>query len=208
VRIGLIVDGLSEADTLEVLIRRSDPSHVVATVKAGCHPEEKVSEIARDAAKRCRGLLAKRIELFVVVLDLETRNECPGELAASVRHEIARQLGRQPARVRVVVKVTKFENWLVADPACFREMPALFPETDCIKRAVRGGRADNVNALALLNRACGPRRTYDKRRGAAAICAHLDPGRAAQNSRSFRRFLRVLEDERYLHQSKQPNPDG
>jgi len=41
--------------------------------------------------------------------------------------------------------------------------------------------------------------------GAVAICTHLDPGRAAQQSRSFRRFLRVLGDLRYADQSRRPH---
>jgi len=75
-------------------------------------------------------------------------------------------------------------------------------------RAIQRGRADKVDALVLLNRASGPQRTFEKRRGALAICTHLDPGRAALNSRSFRRFLRVLGDRRYADQSKQPNTGG
>jgi len=51
---------------------------------------------------------------------------------------------------------------------------------------------------------------WDARRrdGAIAICTDLDPGRAAPNSRSFRRLLRVLEDSRYLDQSRLPNRES
>ena len=44
--------------------------------------------------------------------------------------------------------------------------------------------------------------------GKSNICERLDPGRAAINSRSFRRFLRVLGDSRYADQSRLPNPES
>ena len=194
-RVGLVVDGQSEVDALRSLIQRINPPHeLVGIVNARFHPEATPKLIAETIEESYGALRRRRVDRIVVLLDLEQQADCPGMRAAAIRREMIERLASPQVTIDVVVKVTMLENWLIADPACFREMPALFPEAGRIARAVRGDRADNLDALALLNSACGPRRRYDKRRGAVAICQRMDPGRAALNSRSFRRFLRELED--------------
>jgi hypothetical protein len=107
--------------------------------------------------------------------------------------------------VAVVLKVRTLENWLVADLQCLSAAPRLFTDASRVIQAVPSGNADGIDALDVLRRACGRRGRYDKVQGAVAICTHLEPGRAALNSRSFRRFLRVLGDSRYADQSRLPN---
>ena len=67
----------------------------------------------------------------------------------------------------------------------------LFEKVERIERQVSKGRADAADALGLL-KACTVRRSYDKVEGAVAICKQLEPARAAENSRSFRKLLKVL----------------
>ena len=93
--------------------------------------------------------------------------------------------------LHVVFKVSKFENWLVADPQALGSLPGLFEKVERIEKQVSKGRADAVDALGLL-KACSKQRSYDKPSGAVAICKQLDPVRAAENSRSFRKLLKVL----------------
>lgn len=102
----------------------------------------------------------------------------------------------------------RLENWLMADITSLSPSPGVFSDRSRVEQAIPAGNADGIDsALDILQRACGPRSRYQKIDGAKAICAHLDPGRAALNSRSFRRFLRVLGDSRYADQSRLPNPD-
>jgi hypothetical protein len=58
--------------------------------------------------------------------------------------------------MRVVLKVTKLENWLVADPQALRELPGLFEKVERIEKQV-AGRADAVDALGLLKTCSGKR---------------------------------------------------
>jgi hypothetical protein len=206
-RIGLVVDGQSEVDALPSLLRRIDPQpEMFVVVNAGFHPEATSRRIAQGVVATYGILSGRRVDMLVVLLDLETRPDCPGKRAAMIRSEIVSRLPVPSVSVEVVIKVRSLENWLIADPDCLRELRALFPRAAQMARAVRIGTADHLDALALLQRASAPGRAYDKRRGAAAICSHLDTGRAAVNSRSFRRFLRVLGDRRYAAQSRLPNP--
>jgi hypothetical protein len=94
------------------------------------------------------------------------------------------------ADVRVVLKVTKLENWLVADPQALRELKGLFENVERIEKQV-AGRADAVDAHALL-KTCSRKPSYDKKVGAIEICKKLDPERARKNSRSFRKLLKTL----------------
>lgn len=207
-RIGIIVDGLSEVRGIPTLYERIRPPHtLVATVKADLQPLAPAGQIALRAAARCEVLTAKQPDVVLVLLDLETRTECPGELAVKIERLIRERLADPGFDVRVVFKVRRLENWLVADIECLGRSPALFPEARRVAQAIPAGNSDGIDALRLLQQASGNRRAYDKVRGAQAICASLDSGRAALNSRSFRRFLRVLGDSRYAEQSRLPNRD-
>jgi hypothetical protein len=206
VKIGLIVDGVGEVDALPGLFDRiATPHQLLKPVPGRFQPLALPERTALLAARECRALAANGAELVVMLLDRETRNECPGSFAPRLQRLIARRLSGLSLEIAVVLEDRTFENWLVADPTCFRQMPRLFPEAQRILRAVPRGNADGIDGLAMLRRASGSRGRYDKVQGAVAICTHLDPGRAALNSRSFRRFLRMLGDSRYAAQSRLPN---
>lgn len=195
-RIGLLVDGQAEYQGLrELRDRLCLPPHLIVQVLyCDLQPHSTPAQIAYVAAKRFRILEKDRVDTVVLLLDKEDRQDCTVELAEAIRREAASRLALLPvpAQVHVVLKVSKLENWLVADPQALRELPGLFEDVDRIERQVAPGRADQVDALTLL-RGCSRKRVYVKTDGAAAICRKLDPARAAANSRSFRKLLKVLE---------------
>jgi hypothetical protein len=79
----------------------------------------------------------------------------------------------------------------VADPQALSDLPGLFEHVERIEKQVAPGRADAVDAHALL-KTCSRKRAYDKKTGAIEICKKLDPERARKNSRSFRKLLKTL----------------
>jgi hypothetical protein len=204
-KIGLIVDGQGEVGALPNILDRVETDNEVLRrpLKADMQPLSPPAQIALRAATACEILAAKGVKLAVVLLDLETRDECPGEFAQLLKRLIDKKVDGIGICVEVVIKAKALENWLVADLPCLSNSPALFPDRDRVANTVPAGNADGVNALEILERASGSRRRYDKVSGAVAICKSLHPGRAAVNSRSFRRFLRVLGDRRYVDQSRQ-----
>jgi hypothetical protein len=209
VRIGLIVDGLGEVQALRHVLRRiQSPQEILITpLKAEIQPKARLTQITHAATEACEILARKRVDLAVVLMDLEDRSECPGAVAQQIQTLITERVTRigLGMEVAVVLKVRQLENWLVSDLQCLRATPRLFPEVQRTTRSVPAGNADGVDGLSILKHAAGRRRAYDKVQDAIAICEHLDPGRAALNSRSFRRFLRVLGDSRYADQSRLPN---
>ena len=66
--------------------------------------------------------------------------------------------------------------------------------------AVDNGKADSVDALALLKQATRGD-AYDKVQDAKRILEEVDVAQLAANSRSFRRFLRVIGHPEYRSQS-------
>jgi len=70
-----------------------------------------------------------------------------------------------------------------------KALRARFDVSNVTANAVQPNKADNVDALMLLQRAAKGG-AYDKVRDSKAILKLADPYRIGQNSRSFRRFLR------------------
>ena len=200
-----MVDGLGERSALPVLYQRIRTPHTLVTpIKQDIQPMAPVSQIARAAAAGCRILAIKQVDLVVVLVDLEHRDACAGQFAQELREQVVARVSDLGIEVAVVIKVRAFENWLVSDLECLAGSPGLFPDARRVRQSVPAGTADQVDALAILQQASGRHRSYHKVRGAVGVCAHLDPARAAINSRSFRRFLRVVGDSRYAHQSRRP----
>jgi len=104
----------------------------------------------------------------------------------------------------VVMKNRMFENWLVSDLVAFSNQGARFRVTGGMRSAVEPNRADGADALAWLKRACIGA-SYAKVEDAKRILGRADPVRMAQNSRSFRRLMRVVRHPVYLTQSRRPS---
>jgi hypothetical protein len=194
VRVGILVDGQAEFQSLPHVLRRiGTPHQIDRPLYCDIQPFATPAQMALAASKRIPILARRHVELVVILIDKESRPECTGKLASSIVEEANRrrsELG-QEANICVVLKVTKFENWLVADPSAIRRLRGLFTKPERIERQVVPGRADKVDAIHLL-KTCHQRR-FEKTSDAVAICKVLDPARAAKNSRSFDKLLRVLD---------------
>ncbi len=194
-KIGLLVDGRAEYQALPHLLERLRTEHPVLRHPLYCdiQPHASPSQMALAASKRFPILLDQGADFIIILIDKENRQDCTVELVRAVEREaLAHLVELDPkARVQVVLKVSCFENWLVADPQALRDLPGLFEKIERIDRQVAPNHADSVNALKLLN-GCSRQKSYDKRQGALAICKKLDPERAAANSRSFRKLLKTL----------------
>jgi hypothetical protein len=194
-KIGLLVDGRAEYYGLpQILPRLGSPHQVLSPLVCDIQPFASPAQMAFAASKRFQILLAKGAESIVVLIDKETRPDCTVELVRAVEREARTRLREISSTVdlQVVLKVSMFENWLIADPEALGGLAGLFEKVERIEKQVGKGRADSADALGLL-KACSRERVYDKVKGAMAICPRLDPARAAGNSRSFRKFLKALE---------------
>ena len=193
-KIGLLVEGDGEYHALPFLLSRlGSPHQLVPLLKCSMHPGASPPQIAHAASKFFPILLDKGAEAIIILIDKETRPECTGDLVRAVEREARARLKDPSSKVdlHVVYKVSKFENWLVADPAALRDLPGLFEHVEWVEKRVSNDRADTVNASDLL-KVCSKRHFNVKMKGAIEICKRLDPARAAENSRSFRKFLKVL----------------
>lgn len=193
-KIGVLVEGQAEFRGLPFLLPRlGSPHQVLSPLVCNIHPFASPAQMALAASKRFPILLAKGAESIVILFDKETRQDCTVELVQAVERETRMRLQEFSSTVglQVVLKVSMFENWLVSDPQAVGGVTGLFENVERIEKQVKG-RADAVDALGLL-KACSRQRIYDKVEGAVAICKKLDPARAAENSRSFRKLLKVLE---------------
>lgn len=194
-KIGLLVDGQTEYQALPCIIPRlGSPHQIRRPLYCDIQPGASPAQMAYAASKKFSILLSQEVDSIVILIDKETRQDCTVELVQAVEREARKRLAELSATVTlaVVFKVSKFENWLVADPQGLRDLAAMFENVERIEKQVAPNRADGVDALNLL-KACARKRGYSKVEGALAICKHLDPIRAAANSRSLRKLLKVLE---------------
>jgi len=202
-RVGILVDGQCEPEALTKLRAKLQcrASMMRPLFVDHLHPKADPGLIAGRALKKVPILRKRGAGRIILLIDREDREDCPPKLAAEIAEALER---RGESGISVVVKDRALENWLVADPDCFAALPARFRPGKSFARSVSPNRADSVrDAAALLDRAAiGP--GYHKRHDPPRILEAIDVATAAKNSRSFRRFLRVIGDKRYRAQSKQP----
>jgi hypothetical protein len=201
--LGILVDGQAEFESLPLLIKRLNfGGRLLKPLRCDMQPYAPLPQIAYAVQRRIPILLDKGADSILVLLDKENRSECTGLLARQLEQEIRTRLTDAPGvLVHVVLKVRKFENWLVADAEPYRRQPGLFQHPERIKSAVTPDKADNLDALALIT-SCTKSRHFNKVTIAKQVCSRQDPYQAAKNSRSYRRFLRVVGCPRYARQSK------
>jgi hypothetical protein len=209
VKIGILVDGQAEFQGLRHLLSRlGSPHQILSPLYCDIQPLASPAQMALAASKKFQVLLVKGVEAIVVLIDKETRQECTGDLVRQIEREARARLSDLAPEVhlRVVLKVTKLENWLVADPGALRDVPGLIENPERIEKQVSRGRADAVDALGLL-KGCWRKRSFNKPECAIAICQKIDPARAAANSRSFRKLLKTLGHPDY-DEPAPPSPTG
>jgi len=202
VSIGLIVDGQAEPDALWELRGKLQASQsMIRPLYADLQPKAAPGQIARKALSRVKMLRKRSASAIVLLIDREDQRECPPSLACEIQDALDR-LG-EPG-ILVVVKNRSFENWLIADVGALAKLRARFRPTKAFRERVVPNKADSVaDGASLLNRICIDT-TYHKRRDPPRILKASDVGAMAKNSRSFRRFLRLVGDDRYRAQSKRP----
>lgn len=203
-RIGIVVDGKSEFQSLPRIYPRIQTSNTfVRTLLADIQPLANPTKIARAVEVPIITLSKKNVNKIIVLLDLENREECApqwsGELESAI-WPVCRKAGING--LHVVLKVRTFENWLLSDLDFLKSKPNLFQVSKADESKISPNKADNANAKAVMS-SCA-RKPYKKTKDSLIIATEFDPYKAGQNSRSFRRFLRVSGCRHYREQSKRP----
>ena len=192
--IGLVVEGKSAIGAVPVLLRSAGLDVGRALQFPGQPVDCSVSTLVQKVLlPRVRIAVLKPYTRILVVLDRESRPDCPGDFAIRVRQEIISQLAAsfgyegQPA-VLVVVANRCLENWLIADP------DGLLGHS-YIRRSIRtrvGASADERDAIHIINYAYPNGRVYHKTRDAAGLAAKVrvcDPD-VRKRSRSLDKLLK------------------
>jgi hypothetical protein len=185
--IGIVTEGQGEVSGLPEIYNQLQEScgcRLIKPIFASVHPKAPIAILCKDLAPRVKLSIQRGARIVVILLDLEDADECPGVRAKEVENGLRREVSHD---VRVVMKDSCFENWLIADPAALRRLPALFGVRDL---RFTPGRADKADALTLLKRASGS--AYAKTVHPQQILARADVNTMASNSRSFNKFKRVL----------------
>jgi len=205
-RIGVIVDGMGEVNSLPKLFENhlnARPNTILNPIYADMQPWADPPQIARVVAEKAPVLLSRRVNLIVILIDHEQRRECTPRWAVMLSTAIRSACAHlDTCLYEVVVKDSCYENWLISDPAAFRAINRRFDPGRIPAMSGNNG-ADRPGAENILNHAAIPP-PYHKVKDPPRILLHADPLRMAANSRSFRRFLRVVGHPRYAHQSKVP----
>jgi hypothetical protein len=199
-RIGIVVDGLSEFRSLGHLyedLQALTGNQFLTPLHADIQPQAPVGTIAKQCSASIKQLFGRNADRVIVLFDREARSECPGALAREVEEKVGLD------EVRVVVKDRAFENWVIADIAALRRQPKRFTISQATSKAVQPDKADRVDALTLLKRAA-VKDAYDKVEDSKRVFAVADVSNIGANSRSFRRFLRCVGCSSYQHQSSRP----
>jgi len=201
-RIGLVVDGQAELYALPHLTKRLGIQHtILAPLKADIQPISTPLQIARAVKTPIKILFhARRVDRVVILLDHETRTECPGVWCSTLT-EAVRGHCEQEA-VTVVVKNRTFENWLIADLDAIRALVGRFTVSKAVARSISGN-ADSANGIRVLKE-CAHDTPYQKVGDSIKILSRARPDEIARQSRSFRKFLRALGHPSYKGQSASP----
>jgi hypothetical protein len=201
-RIGIIVEGNGEVPAFKALIPKlTTAAEVLATpVRADLQPKAAPNQVAASAKAAVNYLIGRQVDMVIVLIDRED-NPNAAAFAATLTTAFS---DRYPGiGFEVVVKDRSVENWLVADIDALRAQPKRFKVTSAEIKRVVPNKADGQDAEWLLNK-MALKFEYDKGGDPSRIAGHQDPRRAGQNSRSFRRFLRVIGDPIYAKQSRIP----
>lgn len=202
-KIGIVVDGDAEALALRRLVGKLQiPSCCLENpLYADLQPKATPHQIARSAADKVELLIGRGVDRVVLLLDREDQETCPGDRAVELESAF-RDLGYE--QVQVAIKDRCYENWLIADLSALRALPARFRVSRGFEGRVSPDKADHVADPASLLTSVSQRHGYHKRRDAVQIATKQDPLLIARNSRSFRRFLRLLTHPAYRTQSRFP----
>jgi hypothetical protein len=207
VKLGFVVDGQSEYRSLGQLFPQLSEltgNVFLRVLKADLQPNAPFGAMARACKPRLVELEWRKADRILILVDREKRDECPGELAEGLQSAAQKHVGIE---VAAVVKNRCFENWLIADIDALVAQPGRFKVTAGAKRLVVPNKADSVDGLAFLKKVVKDD-DYQKVGDSQRILAAADVGRCALQSRSFRRFLRLVGAPDYRTQSLNPSMRG
>lgn len=207
-RFGPIVDGQAEFRALPELFPRIKCDHIILSpLRADIQPYSPIPRIVQAIKSRLHIQVGRGADAALILIDRESREECVGDWAIQIQEALAQGCGSivEIGAFAVVIKNSKFENWLVSDPDALLKMSARFKLTKSQIDSIQPNKADRVDGLSIL-RSAAIKRSYDKVQDAVRILKLTDPLRMAENSRSFRRLLRVVAHPNYTDQSKNPLP--
>ncbi|WP_341905975.1 DUF4276 family protein [Polaromonas sp. YR568] len=201
-RIGIVVEGNGEVPAFKQLIPKlTSPNGILGQpLRADLQPKATPAQVAASAKAAIGYFCRRNVDLIVVLIDLEDN---PSASTFSKNLQAAFTKLYPHIAVEVVVKNSCVENWLIADVDALRKQPKRFAVTPALVRSVCPDKADSLDAQTLLNKAA-LKFEYDKGADPQKIMSHQNPLEVAQHSRSFRRFLRVIGNPDYQHQSRSP----
>jgi hypothetical protein len=204
-RIGIIADGQAESRSLPKLVERIESQNkVVKTLYADIQPLAPISQIVAAIKSKLSILKSKSVDMALILIDRENRNVCPGDWAQEIEQALEKTCGQAGiTSFAVVVKDSCYENWLVSDIQVFDKMPKRFSISSSNIKRIEPNKADRADAQSILEKSAKGE-DYDKAQDSVRIMNLADPIRIASNSRSFRRFLRLIGHASYKDQSCQP----
>jgi hypothetical protein len=196
--IGIIVEGQEESQSLAYVVEKITIKGVTIRkpLYASIEPKATPLQIAKSVESRLK--ILGQVNRILLLIDLENLDACPGERAQTLEQAVAK-MGYH--NVQVVIKNRKFENWLIADCEALKQLNLFKPTQSFIKQVT--GKADTVaDAVGLLSSIKTDKKSFHKTNDGTAIAKKAVPETIALHSRSFRRFLRLLNHEDYKNQSK------
>lgn len=198
--VGFVVDGQAEALAYPRLFARLKVDGVtfINPLYADMQPKATPAQIVKAAASRLKLAMSRGAERQVLLIDFENRDDCPPAFADAINQTL-QEFGF--VKATAVVKKQCFENWLIADPQALGQMRARFDIEEGFHKLVCNTGADNISAQACLEKCC-KKFGYNKRVDPVHILEKVSPEVMAINSRSFRRFLRVIGHPLYSNQSR------
>ena len=194
VRIGCIVEGKSEVETVPLLIRR---------IAANLYPELPI--VVPPPIRRPRNKVVKENELeraveFVarqiggqgaIFIILDSDEDCPAELGPALLHRASQ--ARSDLPIAVVIAKNEFEGWFLAAAESLRGQRGIKNDIDTPSNpeAIR-------DAKGWLSKRMEGSRTYSETRDQPALTALFDIEQARQAAGSFdkcyRDIVRLLEE--------------
>jgi len=170
--IACIVEGHAEVDALPILIRRVLPHvHVPRPVRGLRTKLHDINELSRLAAIADSNIRSGGRHGGILAL-FDADDDCAATLGPRLQRELTEKFGHR--MTRLVLPVNEFESWLIAGRT---DAPVATDETRATK--------------TWLRRQLG---RYSPTADQPSLTAEFDLKLAARMSRSFQRFLKVLND--------------
>ncbi|MEZ4777290.1 MAG: DUF4276 family protein [Bacteroidia bacterium] len=207
-KIGIILDGSAETKAMNLILPKipiKSSIQILPSLYADIQPKASPGQIGKSIESRVNICIKKGASQIIVLIDREDREECPGEWAKTLENNFRKKYSSIP--IFVVIKNRKFENWLMAAISAFNDLPKRFELSQSFIRKIEPNKADSItDAEAEIHKVVKGNRVRKSIWG-QEIAAKCDPDEMGRNSRSFRRFLRLLQHPDYMTQSKDPvNP--